>query len=200
MDTVTSINKSLSERLKHYRRLKNFSQESLAEAAGISVRTIQRIETGDSIGSAYTIEKLAITLGIDVSELTNELTLHSFDDSNARKQLKLLNLSTLSVILIPLSNIILPLFILSKNKDKAGPLQNGRKIINFQIVWTVITMVLIILVPLLLLPFKSFRGSSVPLSIPVYYICVMVNVYFTLLFSVAINDGQPFLNRIPNIL
>jgi transcriptional regulator with XRE-family HTH domain len=200
MDTITSINNSLSERLKHHRKLKNFSQESLAEAAGISVRTIQRIETGDSIGSAYTIEKLAVTLGIDVSEFTNEPTLHSFDHLNAGKQLKLLNLSTLSVILIPLSNIILPLFILSKNKDNAALHQNGRKILNFQIVWTLITMLFIVFVPLLLLLFKPFRGAGVPLAIPVYYISVMANVYFTLSISVAINNQQPFLNRIPNIM
>lgn len=200
MDTVININNSLSERLKYYRRLKNFSQESLSKAAGISVRTIQRIETGESIASAYTLEKLAITLCIDVSEFTNEPTLKSFDLLNARKQLKLLNLSTLFVLLIPLSNIILPLFILSKNKDNAALHQNGRKILNFQIFWTLVTMLFIVLVPLLLLLFKPFRGGSVPLSIPVYYICVMANIYFTLSFSVAINNQQQFLNRIPNIL
>lgn len=148
MDTVTSTNISTGEKLKHFRRLKNFSQESLAEAAGISVRTIQRLETGESVGSAYTIEKLAVTLGIDVSEFTNKGTFNNFAHSHASEQLKRLNLSTLFVLLLPFSNIIFPLLILLKNKDNRALQQNGRKILNFQIVWTLITILVLVVVPL----------------------------------------------------
>jgi XRE family transcriptional regulator, regulator of sulfur utilization len=116
METFTDINNSLSKRLKHYRRAKNFSQESLADASGISIRTIQRIETGESIGSAYTLDKLANTLEIEISQLIPEQTTSNFDHSNAKKKLNVLNLSALSVILVPLSNIVFPLLILSKNK------------------------------------------------------------------------------------
>ena len=200
MDTITNIDTSLSKKLKHYRRVKNFSQEGLAQASGISVRTIQRIEIGDSIGSAYTLDKLATALDIDVSKLTGEPAIDGFDYTNSRKKLNLLNLSVLSVILMPLSNIILPVLILSKNKGNEELNQSGRKILNFQILWTLTTLILIILIPLFLLLFKPFHGTSIPLSIPAYYLCVIVNICLTLKFSVAINNRQEFLDHIPNIL
>jgi len=200
MDSVRNSNTRLSETLKHYRRLKTFSQEGLAEASGISIRTIQRIETGESVGSAYTIKKLATTLGIDVSNLTDVITTDHPDHVNSRKKLNLVNLSALSVILLPLSNIIFPLLILSKNRNDSLLNESGRKILNFQVLWTLSTVGLIFIIPLLFLLFNLFRGGSIPLWIAVYYVCVMVNVCCTLRFSVAINNQQRFLDRIPNIL
>ncbi|MEO6230871.1 MAG: DUF4870 domain-containing protein [Ferruginibacter sp.] len=201
MATVTNIETSLSQRLKQSRRAKNFSQETLAEASGISLRTIQRIESGQSVGSAYTLDKLAIALDIDIAQLLPEQIVNPPEQPvNKENKLNLLNLSALTVILIPLSNIVLPLAILLRHKGNTELNLQGRKIINFQILWTLITTLLIILVPLLLLLFKPFQGGSIPLSIPVYYLCVIINVCFTLKFSVAINNHQQFLNRIPNIL
>ena len=200
METPAKIDNSLSKSLKYYRRVKNFSQESLAEVSGISVRTIQRLETGESIGSAYTLSKLASTLGIDVSDLTNEPSIASFDHSNSSDKLNMLNLSALSVILIPLSNIILPVLLLLKNQDNADINQGGRKILNFQILWTLTTIFLMTIVPLFLMLFKPFQASGIPLSIPVYYICVVFNVFFTLRFSMNIKSQRSFLNHIPTIL
>jgi transcriptional regulator with XRE-family HTH domain len=197
MATITTG--SLRQKLKHYRRLKNFSQETLAHSSGISIRTIQRIEDGTSIGSAYTLDKLATSLGINVSILTEQTTADP-GSTVSREKLNLLNLSALTVILVPLANIILPALILSRNKHNAEVIQSGQRILNFQILWTLSTIVLIIVIPGLLLLIKPFRGSSIPLTIPAYYLCVAVNVFFTLKSSIAINNQQPFLNRIPKIL
>ena len=58
MKTDVSNKIDISIKLKHYRRLHNLSQEGLAESSGISIRTIQRIEKGESVGSAYTLNAL----------------------------------------------------------------------------------------------------------------------------------------------
>ncbi len=39
---------SLSKKVKELRKRKGFSQEELAEQSGLSLRTIQRIENGES--------------------------------------------------------------------------------------------------------------------------------------------------------
>jgi len=191
----------LSRKLKHFRRIQNLSQEVLAEASGISIRTIQRIEKGESVGSAYTLNTLATALHINASDLVfQEIMSCEAPKSDNIHQLKLLNLSALSIILIPLANIILPTFIFFRNRNDEQVNRRGRKIISFQILWTVCTLAMMIVIPLILLSFQAVQGSSVPMSVPVYFVCVALNVYFTIRFAICLNNQDPFLNSIPNVL
>ena len=191
----------LSRKLKHFRRIQNLSQEGLAEASGISIRTIQRIEKGESVGSAYTLNTLSNALHINASDLVLQEVIPSVaPKSDNIHQLKLLNLSALSIILIPLANIILPTFIFFRNRNDEQVNRRGRKIISFQILWTVCTLAMMIVIPLILLSFQAVQGSSVPMSVPVYFVCVALNVYFTIRFAICLNNQDPFLNSIPNVL
>jgi transcriptional regulator with XRE-family HTH domain len=52
------------KKLIDYRKARGMTQEELAEKSGISIRTIQRIETGEVIPRAYTIKVLSDYLGI----------------------------------------------------------------------------------------------------------------------------------------
>ena len=70
MDKGKNVESEMSERLKNYRRINCLSQEGLAETSGISIRTIQRIEEGKSVGSAYTLTALAKALNISTASLT----------------------------------------------------------------------------------------------------------------------------------
>jgi transcriptional regulator with XRE-family HTH domain len=63
---------------------RGWSQQQLAEASGLSVRTIQRIETGQP-ASIETLKSLAAVFEIDFSTLNPEQTMSTSDDS-ARKQ------------------------------------------------------------------------------------------------------------------
>ena len=55
-------------KLKSFRELQNLTQEELSEKSGISVRTIQRIETGKD-PKGYTLRVLAKALEIEENEL-----------------------------------------------------------------------------------------------------------------------------------
>ena len=59
--------------LKKLRNKKNWSQEQLAEIAGLSVRTIQRIEAGGK-ASSESLTALASVLEVDTSTLEQEVT------------------------------------------------------------------------------------------------------------------------------
>ena len=59
--------------VKKLRVERNWSQEQLAEFCGLSVRTIQRVESGNK-ASLETLKCLASVFEVDISKLTEEIT------------------------------------------------------------------------------------------------------------------------------
>ena len=51
------------------RRLKGFTQQRLADAAGVSKVTVYEIETGRTVPQPETIRALAAALGVDPAEV-----------------------------------------------------------------------------------------------------------------------------------
>lgn len=191
----------IRETLKALRRDKGYSQVGLAEASGISIRTIQRIEKGLSVGSAFTLNSLAKALGVETKELlSQESSNQPLRDENTG-WLKLMNLSTLGVVVIPLANIFIPAIIFWKNRNQEAVNRYGRRILSFQILWTFATVMLMMTVPIvLLLLFKPLQGGSIPLAVPVYFISVFLNVCVTIRFALAMNGRSNTMETIPNIL
>ncbi|XPF95666.1 helix-turn-helix domain-containing protein [Colwellia sp. RE-S-Sl-9] len=60
--------------VKKLRAQKNWSQEQLATFTGLSIRTIQRVESGQS-ASLETLKSLASVFEVDISKLTEEITM-----------------------------------------------------------------------------------------------------------------------------
>ena len=71
-----------SEALKCFRREKSWSQEKLANAAGLSLRTIQRVEN-TGIASLETKLALSSTLNVSIEQLSSSAFTSSF--SNPRE-------------------------------------------------------------------------------------------------------------------
>lgn len=190
----------IGSKLKTFRRSKGFSQEGLAAASGISIRTIQRIEKGLSVGNGFTLNALAQALDIEIKDLA-EQALSGILSSDDKSVLKILNLSAACVVVLPLSNVIIPAVIFWKNRDNASVNSYGRKILSFQILWTLTTMLLMIVVPVVLLfLFKSLKGGSIPLAVPVYVVSVILNVCVTIALTIKM-DGRPeVIDSLPNIL
>jgi DNA-binding XRE family transcriptional regulator len=61
----------IAPRLVALRRTRGLSQEDLAAKAAVGLRTIQRLERGQSPGRAATLAALAAFFNIDVSQLTH---------------------------------------------------------------------------------------------------------------------------------
>ena len=66
MDTLKY---KVGHKIKTLRKEKNFTQEQLAEKAGISVDFLSLIERGKNAPSLESLEKLATALKISVKEL-----------------------------------------------------------------------------------------------------------------------------------
>ena len=60
-----------SNQVKQLRLQRAWSQEQLAELAGVSVRTIQRIENGDRPG-LETLSALAAVFDVNVAEISGD--------------------------------------------------------------------------------------------------------------------------------
>ena len=124
----------MSRLLEHRERL-NLTQEELAEKSGISVRTIQRIESGTD-PKGHTLKSLARALGVEESEL---LPKTDTPDQLNLTWLKLINLSSLPFTLIPPANIVVPL-ILMFAKKQFNPLT--KQMVSVQILWTILAAII----------------------------------------------------------
>ncbi|MBJ2174525.1 helix-turn-helix domain-containing protein [Aureibaculum sp. A20] len=127
-------NQNFSIKIKDLRNRKGFSQEQLSEASKLSLRTIQRIEKGESIPRGDTLIKLTQALGVTPDEL---LVWAELQDKG---YLTLLNLSAMAGLLFhPILGIIIPLVMWILKKDKIKFVDNyGKRIISFQITWTLL--------------------------------------------------------------
>ena len=62
-------NKKLQKKVKELRARTGYSQELVAEKSGLSLRTIQRIENGETEPHGETLKRLAIALNVTPEEL-----------------------------------------------------------------------------------------------------------------------------------
>jgi transcriptional regulator with XRE-family HTH domain len=70
--------------VKKLRVERNWSQEQLAEFCGLNVRTIQRVESGNQ-ASIETLKCLASVFEVDISKLTEEITVIDKDSDDWKK-------------------------------------------------------------------------------------------------------------------
>lgn len=140
-------------KLKNIRELQNLTQEELSEKSKVSVRTIQRIESGKE-PKGYTLRVLAKTLEVEEFELTNKTTeiekTTIFIEKEETKEdvlinytsLKLINLSSIPFIIIPPLNILIPIILMFAMKQKNDL---TKQLISLQILWTIIAPILFML-------------------------------------------------------
>ena len=143
-------NQNLAIKIKDLRNRKGFSQEQLSEESKLSLRTIQRIEKGESIPRGDTLIKLTQALGVTPDDLLE------WTDIEDKGYLTLLNLSAISFLIQPLLGIIIPLFMWILKREKIRLVDDtGRKLISFQITWTLILYVVLII---------ASKGAFIPFN------------------------------------
>jgi transcriptional regulator with XRE-family HTH domain len=71
--------------LKKLRAEKNWSQEQVATFSGLSIRTIQRVESGQS-ASLETLKSLASVFEVNISKLTEEIKVIDKKSENWKAQ------------------------------------------------------------------------------------------------------------------
>lgn len=109
------------------------SQEVLTENSGLSLRTIQRIENGETQPTGDTLIRIAKALNVTPNELVDWAIVEDKGFLKARY------LSALTFFVFPLLGILVPLIMWISKKDKLKDLNKiGRDVINFKITWTIL--------------------------------------------------------------
>ena len=126
-------NGNLAKRVKELRKRNGLSQEELTENSGLSLRTIQRIENGETQPTGDTLKRIAKALNVTPNELVDWTIMED------KGFLKAHNLSALTFLFFPILGILVPLIMWISKKDKLKDLNKiGRDVINFEITWTVL--------------------------------------------------------------
>jgi len=73
MKSKKTVQQKLGERVRQIRKNRGLSQEDLAERCNLDRTYLSGVERGLRNVSIVNIEKIAVALGIDISELTESL-------------------------------------------------------------------------------------------------------------------------------
>ncbi|MCJ8153703.1 helix-turn-helix transcriptional regulator [Chryseobacterium sp. SSA4.19] len=170
--------------LRKIREEQNLTQEELAGKSGLSVRTIQRIESGIS-PKGYTLKALASGLGIAEKDL---LTPDFPEEEPAAQEpvsvqqeaemihysmVKIINLSSIPFAWFPVANFILPVSIMLFTKQKSSIV---KQIISVQILAAVMATVIFMIVVLMKLGSGSVLITMILLTLANLYI-ILRNAY-----------------------
>lgn len=165
-------NNYLALRVKKLRNQKGMSQEFLAEESGLSLRTIQRIEKGESNPTGESLKRLANALKVSPDELID------WSIKEDKRYLTFLNLSALTFLFFPLLGILIPFILWTSRKGKIKNINKlGKDLINFEITWTLL---------LFFIPFLLFLTAKIglleKLTLSIIFIVIGVMYFFNLIF------------------
>ena len=176
----------IGNKIKEVRKRKGFSQEELAEASKVNLRTIQRIENNENEPRGKTLNLICEVLELNAEDLLD------YGKQIDKNYLIYFHLSVLSGLIIPMGNIILPFILWITKKDKIIDLKDvGANLLNFQIVWTFFASTALIIGAFLKIthieigPFSSF-------TFPIYSwaILYVINIIFPIVFAIKIKNGK----------
>ena len=161
--------KKIGGRIKKIRMRKGISQEELAEAAQVNLRTIQRIENNKNEPRGSTLNFICSALNIHAEDL------FEYGKETDNKFIMFLHLSVLTFWVFPIGNIIIPLVLWLNNKNRIQYLDEvGKNLLNFQIWWTIFTFALVIF-------FAIFKINQNPFSEFFFYGWLIFNVANTVI-------------------
>ena len=165
-------------KLTEYREKLNLTQSELATKSGLSVRTIQRIEAGATL-KGHSLNALSQALNIPIEkfiEAENESSLNY-------KLIKLINLSSLPFVIVPLANIAIPLLIMYGKKEVNDM---TKKIVSVQILWSILSAIFFLLSP--------FIGKLISLQnslvLIVMIVSVLVNIGIILINTISLDENN----------
>ncbi|MFH6770654.1 helix-turn-helix domain-containing protein [Gaetbulibacter aestuarii] len=177
--------------LKSIREKEGYTQTDLATKTGLSLRTIQRLENTNKIPKGYTLNALAEEFHMEPSALQAQYLHTKRSRDSEISTIKMINLSAFSFLGIPFGNLILPIIIWRNNRDSQFVDEVGRRIVNFQILFTLILSLLLILMPFTVS--KLFPG--IPLVLITALMAYLFNIVVIIRTAVKIQHQDfDFLN------
>jgi transcriptional regulator with XRE-family HTH domain len=184
---------TLSEKIIAARKKQCITQEELAELTKITVRTIQRIESGKNIPRPFTLKVIAQALNISLEELINtDDTDESMPNTSEDDKyfVVTLCLSCFSYLILPYIHFLIPYYLLKRKKNVRQSIINfSQKVIQSQIYWLVCMLSAFMLALLFNLLQANFFNTRWHISyIGLFFIAYGVNFVLILTYLKKARD------------
>lgn len=173
--------KTIGQKIAEIRKKKGFSQEELAENSKVSLRTIQRIEKDETDPRGATLKAVCDALQINIEDILD------YGKHEDKTYLIFLHLSVLVFCVIPFGNIILPLILWLNKRDKIVDVNiQGVNILNFQIVWTILSNIAMLTFAV----FKIMHYPNANWFIVVFFVLYIINFIYPIVNAILIKKGK----------
>lgn len=171
----------IGNKIREIRKRKGLSQEELAESSKVNLRTIQRIENNENEPRGKTLHSICGVLDINAEDILD------YGKETDRTYLIYLHLSVIAFLVIPVGNIILPLILWLNKRDKIiGLKEVGTNLLNFQIIWSILSFFTLMTFALLKIMHYGFYEFIFLMFVALY----VVNIILPVMFAVKANKGN----------
>lgn len=177
----------MKTKVQTLREAKNLTQSELAKKSGLSLRTVQRMEAGNT-PRGFTLKALADALDVEPHDLIAAET-----DDKAVTTAKYINISALSSLLIPFGNLIFPTVLTFRSANERVR-EYGKEIIGIQLIYTFVLCMLLILCPFI----QKAVPVKFPLFVPVLIVMKCVNLFIILKNGASLTHEQRLYIRLKN--
>ncbi|WP_345954822.1 helix-turn-helix domain-containing protein [Mucilaginibacter sp. PAMB04168] len=188
---------NLHQKIALARHQMGLTQEELANQANVTARTIQRIESGESIPRKFTLKLIAAALHIPFDELNSmgeeivvapepgavsnqtevseDLWVKMASNEDKVNFLRLLCLSCFSYLLVPYVHFLIPSYLLKRRHEQdPAVLRFARNVIQNQVYWVIATVAAF----LLTLGYNFMQAAYLKNQYPANYLLVFFLMYF----------------------
>lgn len=177
----------MQTKVKNLREAKNLTQTELAEKSGLSLRTIQRIESGN-IPKGFTLKAIAQTLETEPENLFSNK-----EENIEIDRAKLINLSALSGLIIPFGGIIFPAILTYKAQDSVNR-ELGKSIICVQIILASFVSVSLILSPFI----QHWFSIKFPLFLIPLIAFIVIKLWIVIRNGISLNQNNTLSIKLKN--
>lgn len=175
---------TVGKKIAEIRKQKGLTQEEVSEQAKINLRTLQRIEKGETEPRGNSLKGICNALQINIEEI---LDYGKFEDRN---YLIYLHLSVMTFLLIPFGNIILPVILWLNKRDRIVQVQKqGANILNYQIIWSIIVNIVLITHFMFKIRHEVPSERYPNILMYVFLILFALNFIYPVVIAIRINKG-----------
>ena len=191
----------MSSNIIKLRKHKRWSQEELAERSGISIRTIQRMESGATKPRTHTLKTLAKVFEISIEQLLESNKENVGGSASEFDKIRRINTSALFLLVLPFGNLLATIFWSKRYKDSNLVSEVGQQIVSFHLLWSIATILLLALTPPIT---KILTGSMVvgkfPLLFVLYCVMLLINVGFVVKAAIKLSNSRSnIFNFVPKL-
>ncbi len=177
----------MQSKVKLVREQKNLTQTELAEKSGLSLRTIQRIESGQSL-KGFTLKAIAQTLETEPENLFSQ------EEKDIQiDRAKLINFSALAGLIIPFGGIIFPAILTYRTQDSVNR-ELGKSVIGVQIILAFVISVLLILSPFI----QHWFSIQFPLFLVPLMAFIILKLWIVIKNGISLNQDNQLSIKLKN--